>query len=255
MSTNTSETPGLELGAEGGDGADYRVRIRQMEPSDRPRERLAEHGPQYLTNSEILAIILRTGTRDANALDLARSLLSRFGGFAGLAGADIAALTEVPGIGPAKATEVKSALEIGRRLLLEQVGEKPRISGATDAAAMLGPLLRDQEQESLRVMLLDSRHQVIEIATAAVGSLNVVSARMRDLFRSAVRRNCAAVILAHNHPSGDPTPSTDDLRLTEATIEAGDLLGIKVLDHVVIGKTGDGFVSIREGGGVAFAAE
>ncbi len=254
MSTNTSESSGIELDT-GSGGSDYRVRIRQMEPSDRPRERLAEHSPEYLTNPEILAIILRTGTREANALDLARSLLSRFGGFAGLAEADVTALTEVPGIDPAKATEVKSALEIGQRLLLEQVGEKPRISGATDAAAMLGPLLRNQEQESLRVMLLDSRHQVIEIAIAAVGSLNVVSARMRDLFRSAVRRNCAAVILAHNHPSGDPTPSPDDLRLTETAIEAGGLLGIKVLDHVVIGKTGDGFVSIREGGGVAFAAE
>ena len=237
------------------DGSHYRVRIQQMDPSERPRERLAEHGPEYLSNAELLAIVLRTGTRKANAVDLAQALLTRFGGLTGLADADIQALTEVPGIGPAKATEIKSALEVGRRLLLARAGEKPRVGGAADAAAILGPLIRSLEQETLRVMLLDSRHRVVEVANAATGSLNVVSARMRDLFRSAVRRNCAAVILAHNHPSGDPTPSPDDLRLTEAAIQAGNLLGIKVLDHLVIGKTGDGFVSIREAGNVDFAID
>ena len=199
-----------------------------MDPSERPRERLAEHGPEYLSNAELLAIVLRTGTRHANAVDLAQALLTRFGGLTGLADADITALTEVPGIGPAKATEIKSALEVGRRLLLARAGEKPRVTGASDAAAILGPLIRNLEQETLRV---------------------------RDLFRSAVRRNCAAVILAHNHPSGDPTPSADDLRLTEAAIQAGNLLGIKVLDHLVIGKTGGGFISIREAGNVDFALD
>ena len=236
----------------------YRGRVQQMDPSERLRERLAKHGPEYLSNAELLPIVLRTGIRhanaNANAVDLAQALLTRFGGLTGLADA-VTALTEVPGIGPAKATDIKSALEVGRRLLLARAGEKPRVTGASDAATILGPLIHNLDQETLRVMLLDSRHQVVEIANAATGSLNVVSARMRDLFRSAVRRNCAAGILAHNHPSGDPTPSADDLRFTEAAIQASKLLGIKVLDHLVIGKTGDGYISIHEAGNVDFALD
>ncbi len=243
------------MGSQPDGDSHYRVRIQQMVPSERPRERLAEHGSEYLSNAELLAIVLRTGTQKANAVDLARALLTRFGGLTGLADADMTALTEVPGIGPAKATEIKSALEVGRRLLLARASNKPRVGGASDAAGILGPLIRNLEQETLRVMLLDFRHRVAEIVNAATGSLNVVSARMRDLFRSAVRRNCVAVILAHNHPSGDPTPSSDDLRVTEAAIQASDLLGIKVLDHLVIGKTGEGFISIREAGNVGFTTD
>ena len=221
-----------------------------MAPSDRPRERLAEHGSEYLATAELLAIILRTGTKSGSALDLGRELLARYDGLAGLAEADIQDLVRTPGVGPAKAAELKAALEIGRRLVLARVGEKPKIGSAADAAAYVAPSMRGLEQETLRAMLLDTRHRVLDVETVAVGSLNVLGARTREVFRAAVRRNCAAVILAHNHPSGDTTPSADDLRLTRAAIRAGELLGIEVLDHLVIGKTGEGYTSIREIGGV-----
>ncbi len=232
--------------AQAGERSVYRVRIAEMAPSDRPRERLAEHGPEYLTTSELLAIILRTGTRRGSALDLAAALLSRHGGLAGLAEADLNSLQETPGIGAAKAAELRAALEIGRRILLERAGDKPKIASSADAAAYIGPAIRNLEQESLRVLLLDTRHRVIDVESVVTGSLNVVSARMGDLFRAAVRRNCGAVILAHNHPSGDVEPSPDDIGLTERAIEGGKLLGIEVLDHLVIGKSGDGYASIRE---------
>lgn len=230
--------------------APYRVRIAEMTPSERPRERLAEHGSEYLSDAELLAIILRTGTTSGSAIDLARELLARFKGLAGLAEADLQALQETFGIGAAKAAELKAACEIGRRLLLAKAGERPKIGSAADAEAYIGPSMRHLEQETLMVLLLDTRHRVIEAQTIATGALNVVSARMGDVFRAAVRRNCAAVILAHNHPSGDAQPSNDDLRLTKAAVDAGKVLGVEVLDHLVIGRWGDGYTSIREAGGV-----
>jgi len=198
----------------------YRGRVQQMDPSERLRERLAKHGPEYLSNAELLPIVLRTGIRhanaNANAVDLAQALLTRFGGLTGLADA-VTALTEVPGIGPAKATDIKSALEVGRRLLLARAGEKPRVTGASDAATILGPLIHNLDQETLRVMLLDSRHQVVEIANAATGSLNVVSARMRDLFRSAVRRNCAATAPPASWPTTIPVATPPHPPTTSAS--------------------------------------
>lgn len=230
------------------DSTPYRVRIAQMAPSDRPRERLAERGAENLSNPELIAIILRTGTSRGSALDLADELLSRFGGLMGLAQSDTLALQEVSGIGAAKAAELRAALEIGHRLVLARAGndEKPRIGSSADAAALIGPPLRLLEQESLRVVLLDTRHRVLGVETVATGSLNVVSARVGDIFRAAVRRNCAALVLAHNHPSGDTEPSTDDINLTRRAIEGGKLLGINVLDHLVIGSSGEGYASIRE---------
>lgn len=224
----------------------YRARIAQMAPSDRPRKRLAEHGPEYLTTPELLAIILRTGSSRGSALDLAAELLSRFDGLAGLAEADLASLQEVTGIGAAKLAELRAALEIGRRLLLATSGDRPRIGSSADAVAFIGPALRNLEQENLQVILLDTRHRVVDVETVVTGSLDVVSARMGDIFRVAVRRNCAAVILAHNHPSGDTEPSLDDLNLTQRAIEGGKVLGIDVLGHLVIGKDGDGYARVRE---------
>jgi len=228
----------------------YGVRISEMDPSDRPRERLAEHGPEYLSTPELLAIVLRTGARAQSALDLARALLAKHGGLAGLAETDLHALQTSHGVGKAKAAELKAALEIGRRLLLARGGERPRIGSPAEAAAYLGSTLRGLEQETLKVLLLDSRHRVLDVETIALGSLNVVATRMGDVFRAAVRRNCAAVILAHNHPSGDTEPSADDVNLTRRAKEAGDLLRIEVLDHLVIGRSTEGFASIRESGGV-----
>ena len=234
------------------DSAPYRARIAQMAPSDRPRERLVELGAENLSAPELIAIILRTGTSRGSALDLADELLSRFDGLVGLAQTDTLALQEVSGIGAAKAAELRAALEIGHRLVLARAGDedKPRIGSSADAEALIGPRLRFLEQESLRVILLDTRNRVVGVETVATGSLNVVSARIGDIFRAAVRRNCAALVLAHNHPSGDTEPSTDDINLTRRAIEGGKLLGINVLDHLVIGRSGEGYASIREVSGL-----
>ena len=227
-------------------------RIRDWEAAERPRERLEQHGPQALSNAELLAILLRTGVQGENAVDLGRRLLHTFGGLVGLHAAPFAEVKAQRGIGTAKAAQLKAALELGRRLAaaLESQGVRPRIESPEDAASLLVYEMSALEQEVLRVLLLDTRHHVLASVEVVRGSVNSAQVRVAEVFREAVRRNAAAILLAHNHPSGDPTPSPDDVALTRQVIQAGRLLDIEVLDHLVIGR--GRFVSLRRRG-LAFA--
>jgi DNA repair protein RadC len=197
-------------------------------------------------SAELIAIILRTGNPGENVVRLAERLLSHFHGLPGIARATIAELTTVPGIGPAKAVEIKAALELGRRLLAEAPEERPQITAPADAANLLMSEMAFLEQEHLRIILLDTRNRVLHIPTVYIGSLNSSVVRVGELFRSAIKENAASLIVAHNHPSGDPTPSPEDVRVTRELVKAGDLLNISVLDHVIIGR--NRFVSLKERG-------
>lgn len=221
-------------------------RITDLAVSERPRERLAKHGAQHLSNAELMAILLRVGLQGENAVQLGQRLLQTFGGVSGLHRASFAELSAQRGIGPAKAAQLKAALELGNRLRRETPGERPAIHSPEDAADLLKYDMCVLEQEELRVILLDTRNRVLAIETLYRGSLNSSQVRVGELFREAIRRNAAAVIVAHNHPSGDPTPSPDDVVVTRAMIQAGKLLDIEVLDHLVIG--GQKYVSLKEHG-------
>ena len=213
----------------------YTPMIRDMISSDKPRERLAQVGAQAISTAELLAIILRVGNRGESVLRLAERLLSHFGGLTGLARASISELQEVHGIGPAKAVEIKASLELGRRLIATSPEERPSVTTPDEVANLLMSEMMLLEQEHLRVILLDTRNRVLRVVTVYIGSLNSSVVRVGELFRAAIKENAAACIVVHNHPSGDPTPSSEDVRVTRKLVSAGRLLNISVLDHVVIG--------------------
>ncbi len=220
--------------------------IREWAKDERPRERLERLGAQSLSTAELLAILLRVGIRGENAVQVARRLLQQFGGLPGLQRVAFSELKAQRGLGTAKAAQIKAALELGRRLQLAQRGERPRISSPEDAAALLLYEMSALEQEHLRALLLDTRNQVLKIHEIVRGSVNSAQVRIAEIFREAVRLNATAIILAHNHPSGDPTPSPDDVALTRQAQEAGRLLDIAVLDHLVIAD--NRFVSLKAQG-------
>jgi DNA repair protein RadC len=217
-----------------------------MPAQDRPRERLYYQGPAALKEEELVAIILRTGTRDRPVLDLARGLLQRYGGLAGLARMSASELQRFNGLGMAKAVELQAALEMGRRLAGLHPEARPQVRSPSDLANLLIPEMGHLEQEHLRVVLLNTKNQVLAAPEIYVGSLNTSVVRVAELFREAIRQNAAAVIVAHNHPSGDPTPSNEDVAVTRQIVDAGRLLDIEVLDHLVIGQ--QRYVSLKERG-------
>lgn len=220
------------------------VTVKEMPTDERPRERLARMGAQALSTAELLAIILRTGVGGENVLAMAGRILAQFNGLAGLARADFSELAAVHGLGPAKSAQVMAALELGRRLMAEAPEERWQIRSPGDAARVLMPALGYLEQEQFAVLYLDTRNRVVAQEMLYKGSLNTSLVRIAEVFRGAVRRNCAALIVAHNHPSGDPNPSPEDVALTRRLIEAGKLLDIEVLDHLVIGQ--NRYISLRE---------
>jgi DNA repair protein RadC len=225
---------------------DYTPTIKDLPSSERPRERLARLGAGALLDSELLAIILRVGVGGENAVRMAERLLGHFGGLSGLARASVAELSSVKGVGVAKAVQLKAAFELGRRLLIESPDERPQVLSPADAARLLMGEMSLLSQEQLRVMLLDTRNRVLDMQTVYVGGLNSAVVRVSEVFREAITHNCAAIIVAHNHPSGDPDPSPEDVAITRRIVEAGHLLGIEVLDHLVIGH--QRFVSLKERG-------
>jgi DNA repair protein RadC len=218
--------------------------IRDLPVELRPRERLIYAGAGALSTAELLAIILRVGGRGENVIRLAERLLSTLGGVAGLAQASFDELRATPGVGEAKAAQIKAALELGKRMLLASPQERLQIRSPADVANLLMMEMGLLEQEQLRVVLLDTKNYVIRVHTVYSGSLNTAVVRVGEVFREAIRANCAALILAHNHPSGDPTPSPEDVRVTEAIVEAGALLDIRVLDHLIIGR--NRYTSLKE---------
>jgi DNA repair protein RadC len=218
--------------------------IKELPPDGRPREKLKAMGAGALSDAELLAIILRMGTHGESVIDLANRLLVTYGGLVGLSRVSFAELCDVHGLGEAKACQLKSALELGRRLLLAQPEERLQVRSPADLAPVLMLEMAPLDQETLRVVLLNTKNQVIKFSDVYKGSLNSSLVRVAEVFKEAVRVNAAAIIVAHNHPSGDPTPSQEDVRVTEQIVSAGKLLEIEVLDHLVIGERK--YVSLRE---------
>ena len=225
---------------------EYYPTIKDLPEGERPRERLEHYGAGALSAAELLAIILRVGNRDENVIRLAQRLLTTYGGLVGLAQAPFSELIEIRGLGPAKTTQLKAAFELGRRLLVAAPHERPTVKSPADAANLLMLEMALLEQEHLRAVILDSKNHVIKVHTVYIGSLNTAVVRVGELFREAIRLNAAAVIVAHNHPSGDPTPSAEDVHVTRQIVEAGKLLSIDVLDHLVICQAR--WVSLKERG-------
>jgi len=224
----------------------YSVTIKELPVDERPRERLTKYGAEVLSNAELLAIILRVGAAGYSAIGLAEHMLSRFGGLRGIATATIEEMSEVKGLGPAKAAQIQAMVELSKRLAAATGGIRQVIHSPQDAAEMLMPELRDCPQEHFKAVFLNTRHEVIRTRTITLGSLNASIITPVELFKHAISYNSCAVIVAHNHPSGDPTPSQDDINVTKRLIQAGRYVGVEVLDHLVIG---DGrWVSLKERG-------
>jgi DNA repair protein RadC len=221
-------------------------RITDLAEEERPRERLARLGAQSLTNAELIAILLRVGVEGENAVQVGQRLLQTFGGISGLHRVDFREACAEHGLGPAKVSQIKAAIELGRRLTLESPEEKPAIHSPADAAALVQFEMSALEQEELRVMLLDTRNRVQDILPVYRGSVNSSQVRIGELFKVAIRRNATSLVVIHNHPSGDPTPSPDDIAITRGIVQAGKLLDVEVLDHIVIGQ--GKFVSLKERG-------
>jgi DNA repair protein RadC len=208
-----------------------RVTIRELPTAEQPRERLVRYGPAALSSAELLAIVL--GLTD---LGQAETLLARYEGIDGLVKAPLTELAgRYRGIGPGKAHQLKAALELGRRSIVALPAERLRIKSPADAANLLLADMSALEQEELRTIIVDTKNQVLKIHTVYVGSLNTAVVRIAEVFREAIRLNAAALIVAHNHPTGDPSPSAEDVQVTRQLVEAGKLLNIDVLDHLVLG--------------------
>lgn len=221
-------------------------RLKDLPEDLKPRERLYKLGPEVLSNREILAILLRTGTKGENVLELAERILIEAGGLIGLARLSVHELEQVHGIGPAKAAQVKAALEFGKRSISTDPVTRPVINSPSDVADLVMEEMRSLDREHFRIMHLSTRNNVLGISAVSVGSLNSSIVHPRECFKEAIRRNANSVILLHNHPSGDPTPSREDLDITRRLTEGGKILGIEILDHVIIGEKR--YVSLKEQG-------
>ncbi len=212
--------------------------IKFWPESERPRERLLSQGGGALSDAQLLAILLRTGDQGISALDLAIALIDRFGGLSGIEAASAAELCEMKGLGPAKAAQVKAALEIARRLGRGGENEKPVFHGGEDIYRFLAPAMAGLPHEEFRVLLLDTKHRLLREMTVSRGTLAGTAVDPREVFSVAVRERAAAVVCGHNHPSGDPAPSPEDRALTARLVNSGRLLGIPLLDHIVVGRSG-----------------
>lgn len=220
--------------------------LRDFPDEEKPRERLLHSGPAQLSHAELLAILLRTGTRDQSVLVLAQRLLNQAGGLRELANLDIEQMTEIKGIGHTKAMQVIAALELGKRISRSNLDLSQGIRSPHDAVAYLREEMRYLAKEVFICLLLNTKNQIVGREVISIGTLNASLVHPREVFQAAIRKNCAAIICAHNHPSGDPQPSPEDIAITQRLVEAGTIIGIEVLDHVVIGDTN--FVSLKEQG-------
>lgn len=243
-SSTAGETDATSRTAERLDGA-----IQFLTPCERPRERLAVHGAAALSAAELIGLLWGTGTQGLSAVEAAADALRRHEGLIGLARATDVELEAVPGVGPVRAAQLTAAFELGRRVVTDWPQGRWTVRAPRDVGERLVPQMAYLEREELRVVLLNARNAVLRLVTVYQGNVSSSLVRIGELFRDAVRLNAAGLILVHNHPSGDPTPSPDDLRLTAETLAAGRLLDIQLLDHLIV--AGDGFVSLRDRG-VAF---
>lgn len=222
------------------------IRMKDLPLEERPRERLIRHGAERLANKELLAILLRTGTQQESALALAEKLLARFDSLRGLATASFEELVEVSGIGPAKATDILAAFELAKRLADSHMEFQGVVNSPQDAAQMVLRELSLEDKEHFMILMLNTKHRIIAKKVISIGHLHASLVHPREMFKEAIKRSSAAVILVHNHPSGDLTPSKDDLTTTERLKEVGEILGIEVLDHIIVGD--NRYLSFREQG-------
>jgi DNA repair protein RadC len=208
--------------------------MKDVAPHDRPREKLERHGPSALGDNELLALVLGGGLRGRGALDLANRLIEFVGGLHGMTRVGVSDLCSVPGVGRAKAAQIIAAVELGRRTLVRDHVERPRFTSPGALAAYLLPLYGASSVEQFGLVLLDTKSRVIRTKLVSTGSLDSTIVHPREVFREAAANAAAAIILFHNHPSGDPTPSPDDIELTTRMVQAGEVMGIDVLDHVIL---------------------
>ena len=222
---------------------EYKVGIKELPSEERPRERLMRYGSQAVSTAELLAIVLRTGTQERSALGLAEHLITSHGGLRGISNASVQELTRIIGVGPVKAVQIAACVELGRRLASEG-RRREAITSPDEAAEKLMPRLRDATKEHFVALLLDSKNRLIKDSDISIGSLDSSIVHPREVFKEAISASAASIIVAHNHPSGDPTPSPEDRQVTARLVESGRLIGIEVVDHLIIG---DGrWVSLRE---------
>ncbi len=221
-------------------------RIRELALEERPRERLARRGAAGLSSAELIGLLWGNGTVGRSAVDLASEAIARHGGLAGLAGATRPELERLPGVGTVRAAQLAAAFEIGRRLVVDWPTGRLVVRSPRDLADRLVPEMGRLQREELRVALLNAKNVVLGIETVYRGNVSTALVRVGELFRDAVRHHAAGIIVVHNHPSGDPAPSPDDLHLTAEAVAAGRLLDLPVLDHLIVGH--DAFVSLRDRG-------
>jgi len=223
--------------------------IKELPVNERPRERLEKFGADSLSDAELLAIILRTGASKLSAIDLARHLLKKFGSLKTLAKASLDELCEVSGIGKTKAVQIKAAFALGARFSNSHDGDRPEIKTARNVVELMLDEMRLYDQECFKILLLDTKNRLIRAETVTLGILDASLVHPREVFRIAIRANCSSVIVLHNHPSGDPTPSEDDNQVTRSLKEASSLLGIELADHIIIGdRPGKNYYSYCEQG-------
>lgn len=220
--------------------------MKEMPATERPRERLLRAGAEALSSAELVSIILGTGVRGQTALSLAGSVMRAFGGLRGIAAASTRDLAGHRGIGTAKAVQLKAAVELGRRAVTLEPEDLVQVSGPRDVASLLMGEMRYFDREHFRVVLLNAKHRIIDIVTVSVGCLDSSLVHPREVFKECLKRNSACIILVHNHPSGDPTPSTDDVAITRRLASSGLILGIEVLDHIIVGD--NRYSSLKEMG-------
>jgi DNA repair protein RadC len=223
-----------------------KLNLKDLPLEERPRERLIHFGPENLSIMELVAIILRTGSVRQSVTILAEELLISFQDLRGLAKASWEEIAAIPGIGPAKAVQLKAAFELGRRVLTASPVSLPAIKKPQDVFKLLQGSFQNLDREHFKVLHLNVKNQVLKIETIAIGILSSAPVHPREVFKEAVKTNSASLILAHNHPSGDPTPSGDDLALTARLKEAGEVLGIQIVDHVIFGD--NRYISLKERG-------
>lgn len=228
------------------------IRIQDLPESERPRERLMKHGADALSKAELLAILLRTGTKGASAIEIGAELVKKFGNLDALSRASLDDLRKVKGVGRDKAIALKSAFRLARLLVEETHGESPVLDKPSHIADFLREENRQYEVEQFQAVLLNSRRKLIRVERICQGILDQIIVHPREVFRSAIAANAASIVLVHNHPSGDPTPSEADVKVTRDMIRSGQLLKIEVIDHIIFGRKDNGngkdYVSMREMG-------
>ena len=241
-SREAADLDGLRPGQPHGNG--YATMIRDLPRGERPRERLRELGPDYLSNPELIAILLGTGIKGESVLSLSTRLLASRGGLAGMARASYGELCAVNGISDAKACQLMAAFTLGRRMVSMHHEDRATISSPQDVFNLLGAEMGLLDQERLRVLLLNTKNEVLAAPEVYKGNVSSSMVRVSELLRPAVRENCPALIMVHNHPSGDPTPSPEDILVTRKVRTSAEMMDIELLDHIVIGSRG--YVSLKD---------